>query len=156
MGQPEVMAEMSLLTAGSCGRARSLSVLAQEELGKALWIYEDFSFSWNEGDDTARVENKLAQHGRDHTKKYLEAVVFGDELAEFWEITAAFANWAPTPIRGKKHTRDANEKPSLLLARQTTPNSGDSMSTGPRTDPCSHRPRSRPERQKRICRPQRR
>ncbi|GAA1554257.1 hypothetical protein GCM10009731_05800 [Streptomyces globosus] len=26
----------------------------------------------------------LAQHGRSHTKKYLEAVVFGDGLAEFW------------------------------------------------------------------------
>nr|WP_276615840.1 hypothetical protein [Streptomyces sp. A0592] len=26
----------------------------------------------------------LATHGRSHTQKYLQAVVFGDELAEFW------------------------------------------------------------------------
>lgn len=74
----------TLLAAGSYGRARSLGVLAQEELGKALWIYEDFSCSWSEGDETPRVVDKLEQHGRNHTKKYLEAVVFGDELAEFW------------------------------------------------------------------------
>ncbi|WP_431813750.1 AbiV family abortive infection protein [Kocuria sp. cx-455] len=32
----------ALLQRGSFGRARSLTVLAQEELGKALWIYETF------------------------------------------------------------------------------------------------------------------
>ena len=32
-----------LLEHGSFGRARSLTVLAQEELGKALWLYEVFS-----------------------------------------------------------------------------------------------------------------
>ncbi|WIX85680.1 AbiV family abortive infection protein [Amycolatopsis sp. DG1A-15b] len=90
----------TLLAAGSYGRARSLSVLAQEELGKALWIYEDFSFSWNEGDDSPRVVDNLTQHGRDHTMKYLEAVVFGDELAEFWgdysrvrELGASHDSW---------------------------------------------------------------
>jgi AbiV family abortive infection protein len=31
-----------LLSVGSFGRARSLTVLAQEELGKALWIYDTF------------------------------------------------------------------------------------------------------------------
>lgn len=38
-----------LLTAGSYGRARSLTVLAQEELGKALWIYDTFETSWSRG-----------------------------------------------------------------------------------------------------------
>ncbi len=31
-----------LFNADSFGRARSLTVLAQEELGKALWIYDIF------------------------------------------------------------------------------------------------------------------
>ncbi|MFI7493666.1 AbiV family abortive infection protein [Kocuria sp. M4R2S49] len=66
-----------LLAAESYGRARSLTVLAQEELGKALWIYETSKQAWSEGDDTPRVVNALKQYGRDHTKKYLEAVVFG-------------------------------------------------------------------------------
>ncbi|MEU6646196.1 AbiV family abortive infection protein [Saccharomonospora sp. NPDC046836] len=78
----------ALLAVDSYGRARSLSVLAQEELGKILWIYEAFSTSWNRGDDTPRVVDELAQHGRSHMKKYLEAAIFGDELAEYGGTTA--------------------------------------------------------------------
>jgi AbiV family abortive infection protein len=74
----------ALLAVGSYGRARSLSVLAQEELGKALWIYDAFSSDWSRGNGEPRAVDELARHGRDHTRKYLQAVVFGDELAEFW------------------------------------------------------------------------
>ncbi|MFZ3492235.1 AbiV family abortive infection protein [Streptomyces sp. 5.8] len=74
----------TLLVAGSYGRARSLTVLAQEELGKALWIYDVFQDAWSQGDEAPRRVDALATHGRDHAKKYLQAVVFGDELAEFW------------------------------------------------------------------------
>lgn len=73
-----------LLGAEAYGRARSLTVLAQEELGKALWIYAAFEKAWSEGDETPRAVDALKQHGRSHTKKYLEAIVFGDELASFW------------------------------------------------------------------------
>ncbi|PLC11635.1 hypothetical protein AUQ48_04460 [Kocuria flava] len=83
-----------LLAAESYGRARSLTVLAQEELGKALWIYEAFQQAWSEGDNTPLVVSALKQYGRDHTKKYLEAVVFGDELASFWgDYTAMSGDW---------------------------------------------------------------
>jgi AbiV family abortive infection protein len=144
MGQAEVMVEMSasaargfwkalmdnasaliadahlLLAAGSYGRARSLSVLAQEELGKALWIYEEFSFSWSEGDDTPRVVDKLAQQGRSHTKKYLEAVVFGDGLAEFWgdfshiremgsDLGSLDESYAQRRVNAELAAREANE-----------------------------------------------
>lgn len=74
----------TLLNANSYGRAYSLTVLAQEELGKALWIYDVFQADWSSGADQPRTVDALAQHGRNHTKKYLEAVVFGDDLAEFW------------------------------------------------------------------------
>ncbi|MER5200988.1 AbiV family abortive infection protein [Streptomyces sp. NPDC002755] len=74
----------TLLSAESYGRARSLTVLAQEELGKALWIYDTFQADWSRGGEAPRVVGSLTQHGRNHTKKYLEAIVFGDELAEFW------------------------------------------------------------------------
>lgn len=73
-----------LLEGNSPGRARSLTVLAQEELGKALWIYEEFHLAWNTGDDQERTVDALRRHGRDHTRKYLEAVVFGGELDSFW------------------------------------------------------------------------
>jgi len=74
----------TLLEVGSLGRARSLTVLAQEELGKALWIYDEFYAAWNRGDEDAAEVDRLATHGRSHTAKYLEAVIFGDELAQFW------------------------------------------------------------------------
>ena len=73
-----------LLNAGSYGRARSLTVLAQEELGKALWIYNAFEHAWSKGDETPRSVPRLDRHGREHTKKYLEAVKYGDQLAWFW------------------------------------------------------------------------
>jgi len=73
-----------LLTAESYGRAKSLTVLAQEELGKALWVYDTFHSAWSQGDTTPRTVDALAQHGRSHTKKYLAAFVFGNELAAFW------------------------------------------------------------------------
>jgi AbiV family abortive infection protein len=73
-----------LLGVDSFGRARSLTVLAQEELGKALWIYDEFAAAWSTGDDTAREVSRLEVHGRSHVQKYLEAFVFGDDLAFFW------------------------------------------------------------------------
>lgn len=73
-----------LLSAGSFARARSLTVLAQEELGKAIWIYDSFEGDWTEGRHAARSVDQLQEHGRNHTRKYLEAFVFGDELAMFW------------------------------------------------------------------------
>lgn len=83
-----------LLAVESYGRARSLTVLAQEELGKALWIYDTFRQAWSEGNDTPLVVNALKQYGCNHTKKYLEAVVFGDELAFFWgDYSAMSDNW---------------------------------------------------------------
>lgn len=81
-----------LLSAGSFGRARSLTVLAQEELGKALWVYDAFQSAWSQGDEKPRTVDQLAQYGLSHTRKYLEAVVFGDELAEFWGDYSAMSD----------------------------------------------------------------
>lgn len=74
----------ALLERESFGRARSLTVLAQEELGKALWIYETFEGAWSAGSDTPMEVAKLKTHGRHHATKYMEAFVFGQELAAFW------------------------------------------------------------------------
>lgn len=73
-----------LLECRSYGRARSLTILAQEELGKALWIYETFEQSWSAGADQAREVPRLTTDGRRHNVKYMEAFVFGQELASFW------------------------------------------------------------------------
>lgn len=73
-----------LVNAGSFGRARSLTVLAQEELGKALWIYETFERSWSEGASAPLAVDELAKSGRHHVRKYARAYVFGGELDQFW------------------------------------------------------------------------
>jgi len=79
-----------LLGTGSFGRALSLTVLAQEELGKALWIYDEFEGAWSRGEDNERTIARLREHGRSHFQKYLEAVTFSDELASFWGDYSAF------------------------------------------------------------------
>lgn len=73
-----------LLQAASFGRAKSLCVLAQEELGKALWIYDVFSSAWSAGSETPLAVEALSRDGLRHQKKYLEAIVYGNELAMFW------------------------------------------------------------------------
>lgn len=73
-----------LLSAASFGRAQSLTVLAQEELGKALWVYNTFESSWSTGSIEPCTVDGLAKHGRDHVEKFLEAFIYGDELATFW------------------------------------------------------------------------
>ncbi|WP_432560676.1 AbiV family abortive infection protein [Granulicoccus sp. GXG6511] len=96
-----------LLESGSFGRARALTVLAQEELGKALWVYETFERAWSTGEQDPREVDELKKRGRDHVRKYAAAFVFSDELAEFWgdygyfrqpdegeEWEAAFERWA--------------------------------------------------------------
>jgi AbiV family abortive infection protein len=110
----------TLLTAGSFGRARSLTVLAQEELGKALWIYDTFQSSWSIGDSEPRAVDRLATHGRDHVEKYLEAFVFGDDLAAFWGDYESYVGraregesreerWARERQEAKDAARQAND-----------------------------------------------
>lgn len=82
-----------LLSAESYGRARSLTVLAQEELGKALWVYDTFEGACNRGEEIPRRVDALAQYGHSHTKKYLEAFMFGDEMAVFWGDHSSLRNY---------------------------------------------------------------
>ncbi|WP_280490347.1 AbiV family abortive infection protein [Nocardia carnea] len=74
----------ALMARGSYGRARSFAVLAQEELGKALWIYETFAQSWSAGAEDALEVTRLRTDGRRHVVKYMESFIFGEELAAFW------------------------------------------------------------------------
>ncbi|MCY0954242.1 AbiV family abortive infection protein [Streptomyces sp. H27-S2] len=111
----------TLLAAGSYGRARSLTVLAQEELGKALWIYDVFQFAWSQGDEAPRRVDALATHGRSHTKKYLQAVVFGDELAEFWgdysATTSDDASWEEAHEQRQAEAATAASEANLAKQR---------------------------------------
>ncbi|MBP3977857.1 AbiV family abortive infection protein [Microbacterium sp. BLY] len=71
-----------LLAAASIGRARALTVLAEEELGKATTVYDTFSRAWSKR-SLEGVE--LAQgSARDHLAKYAAAYEFGRDLDTFW------------------------------------------------------------------------
>ena len=66
----------------SFGRARALTVLAEEELAKALSVYELFNDAWSVGGVDAREWQTLG--ARDHLAKYRAAFEFGRELESFW------------------------------------------------------------------------
>ena len=71
-----------LLDNESYGRARSLTVLAEEELGKALSVYETFENTWTLGNN--ETHDLLRRGARDHLAKYRVAFEFGRELEAFW------------------------------------------------------------------------
>lgn len=73
-----------LFDAGSLGRARSLMVLAQEELGKAIWVYRQFEKAWNVGDDSERTVERLKASGTSHLEKYQATVHLASDLRWFW------------------------------------------------------------------------
>lgn len=79
----QLVADARLLwDAGSYGRARSLTVLAEEELGKATGVYASFSQRWSDrSDEPADLATGSA---RDHLAKYRAAYEFGRELEMFW------------------------------------------------------------------------
>jgi AbiV family abortive infection protein len=57
-------------------RAQSLIVLAQEEVGKAVWVYKSFWNAWNDGDETPREVPDLGKRGFHHLAKLIEATDF--------------------------------------------------------------------------------
>lgn len=72
----------ALFDIASFGRARSLAVLAEEELGKATTVYDKFADAWTTGESTPRdLPTETARH---HLAKYAAAYEFGRELEAFW------------------------------------------------------------------------
>lgn len=113
-----------LLEVGSIGRARSLAVLAQEELGKALWLYDHFEVAWSTGDETPRDVPQLEKHGRSHVAKYMSALEFGNGLPEFWgdyskwaHIGQTEAEWADRVERRRAETEAAAREANTAKQR---------------------------------------
>ncbi|MGW6359913.1 AbiV family abortive infection protein [Streptomyces sp. NPDC055092] len=97
---------------------------AQEELGKALWIYDvdlrRLPGGPSRGDDQRRTVNTLAQHGKSHIKKHLEAVVFGDELAQFWGHYSAVPATGPS-YEEREKAHKARQEETEAAARKANP-----------------------------------
>jgi len=69
---------------GSPGRARSLLVLAAEELGKARWIYEAAEESWTAGGGLVELPADFEYRARTHPEKLAAAADYGDGNNGFW------------------------------------------------------------------------
>ncbi|MFU8946178.1 AbiV family abortive infection protein [Mycetocola zhadangensis] len=63
-------------------RAQSLVVLAQEEVGKAVWVYKSFWNAWNDGDETPHEVPELRKQRFDHLAKLIEATDYSTALVE--------------------------------------------------------------------------
>jgi len=63
-------------------RAQSLVVLAQEEVGKAVWVYRSFWDAWNNGDETPLEVPELRKQGFQHLAKLREATDFSTLMVE--------------------------------------------------------------------------
>ena len=63
-------------------RAQSLVVLAQEEVGKAVWVYKSFWNAWSTGDETPREVPELRKQKFDHLAKLKEATDSWTALVE--------------------------------------------------------------------------
>ena len=57
-------------------RAQSLVVIAQEEVGKAVWVQNTFRQAWNDEDETPREVPELVMMGLHHLAKLTEAFDF--------------------------------------------------------------------------------
>ena len=57
-------------------RAQSLIVLAEEEVGKAVWVRQTFWSAWGDGDEMPLEVPELREHGRRHVPKLIQAIDF--------------------------------------------------------------------------------
>lgn len=63
-------------------RAQSLVVIAQEEVGKAIWVQSTFRQAWNDEDDTPREVPELVKKGLHHLSKLTEAFDFATDVIQ--------------------------------------------------------------------------
>ena len=74
----------ALLDRGSAGRARTLQILAREELGKALWVHEECRVAWLANDTTVTFSDAHAGSTRSHSKKLSPAIKYAAALPPAW------------------------------------------------------------------------
>ena len=70
-------------------RAQSLVVLAQEEVGKAVWVSKAFWSAWNAGDETPSEIPELRKQGLHHVAKLMQATDFTTSMVDVPDGTGA-------------------------------------------------------------------
>jgi AbiV family abortive infection protein len=72
------------LSGPSPARARSLLILAKEELGKAHGVYQLAETAWTTGEPTVELSPRFVKMERSHPPKIVQSLDFGSELGRFW------------------------------------------------------------------------
>lgn len=103
-----------LLTNDSPGRARSLSVLALEELAKAKWLYESARFEWTAGigmpgyetwsGQCVAIPEQMLGRCHPHSEKLKAAQQFASGLDGFWGVDDRATYYFPADLETFKTT----------------------------------------------------
>lgn len=88
----------ALLERKSYGRARSLVILASEELARAVWLDRLASATWLDEGSTVVIPVKFWKDQKDHRAKLREVEDYAVGLAYFWSPTAIPAEPIPTQL----------------------------------------------------------
>lgn len=83
----------TLLGVGSTGRARSLGILAMEELGKAHRLYAIAAASWSTGAVEVELPAEFRDFERLHPPKLVQSMELADEAVGFWGLATASLSW---------------------------------------------------------------
>jgi AbiV family abortive infection protein len=94
-------------------RAQSLVVLAQEEVGKAVWVYKAFWDAWNDSDETQHEVPELRKLGVNHVAKHIQA---NDFLTAIVDVTG-FSDSVDIEI-AREHAPDALDAYLASLAQE--------------------------------------
>lgn len=87
----------ALLERKSYARARSLVILASEELARAVWLDRLASSKWLEEDSTVVITAKFWKDQKDHKAKLREVEDYAVGLAYFWSDARLPDGPLPTP-----------------------------------------------------------
>lgn len=116
-----------LLGNGSPGRARSLLILAQEELARAAVLYDTAVHAWEGNADTVELPaqldpdrpGKTKPHlavSKNHHDKITHAEAYGHELKPFWGDYSDWADSASGPVSRDPAAVDREKQAGFYVA----------------------------------------
>ncbi|UAK38814.1 AbiV family abortive infection protein [Gordonia bronchialis] len=122
----------TLLGAGSPGRARSLLILAQEELARARAVYGTASPFWDQGGGTVELSPRPGSRAhlsvsRDHREKISATDNYARNLGPFWGDYSAWENGATAEPARVPVEVDAQKQAGLYVS--SAPGKGGRFST---------------------------
>lgn len=123
----------TLLNAGSAGRARSLLILAQEELARAQAVYNTASPIWDQGGGSTielsppRGSKAHLSVSRDHREKISATDIYARNLGPFWGDYSAWEDGATVEPARVPAEVDAEKQSAFYVG--SAPGKGGRFST---------------------------